>query len=239
MARIDRDVTLGATCEVRSHAASCQRRHQRTFRTLLACSCILAASGCSWIFVKPSAPKHMQLRYFDCTSSKAAPILDTIGAGLGGASTVYVLSTDSAGVHAPPSHAAYIALGLGITALYTASAVYGYSHTSECAHAQDELQERLELEPRGPAGWPAPYPSRMQLQAPFAPTRCAYDTQCKGDRICERGQCVGPNAPSAPATTPPPLTPAPAEAAPAATPPAQPPPVHAQPPPVLEAPHSP
>ncbi len=44
---------------------------------------------------------------------------------------------------------------------------------------------------------------------------CQYDTQCKGDRICEAGQCVSP-APQAPAAAAPAQPFPPAEPAPAA-----------------------
>jgi len=43
--------------------------------------------------------------------------------------------------------------------------------------------------------------------APPAPDGCVYDTQCKGDRICEEGRCVSP-PPPAPAPEPPTAEPA-------------------------------
>jgi hypothetical protein len=32
----------------------------------------------------------------------------------------------------------------------------------------------------------------IPFSAPTEPAGCAYDTQCKGDRICEDGRCVSP-----------------------------------------------
>ena len=44
--------------------------------------------------------------------------------------------------------------------------------------------------------------------APPAPAGCRYDTQCKGDRVCQDGRCVGAAPARGPA--PPPAPPAPA-----------------------------
>lgn len=55
---------------------------------------------------------------------------------------------------------------------------------------------------------------------------CEYDTQCKGDRICEAGICVNPPAAVAPtpvAASPAPVAAAPAEPAKPAEPPRDPP----------------
>jgi hypothetical protein len=61
------------------------------------------------------------------------------------------------------------------------------------------------------AGGPtAPTPTPPAAEAPVA-AGCQYDTQCKGERICEAGSCVEPTTPRAeptpePAPTPPPAT---------------------------------
>jgi hypothetical protein len=52
---------------------------------------------------------------------------------------------------------------------------------------------------------PAPPPPVAQpTPPPAAPsgTGCQYDTQCKGDRICENGACVAPAPPAAPSSAP-------------------------------------
>lgn len=56
------------------------------------------------------------------------------------------------------------------------------------------------------AGGPPGGASAVPEPAPAA-TGCQYDTQCKGDRICQAGQCVDVAAPST-ETTPPPSEPA-------------------------------
>ena len=35
-------------------------------------------TGCSWVFVEAPPPQHERMNYFDCTSGRGAPILDTI-----------------------------------------------------------------------------------------------------------------------------------------------------------------
>jgi hypothetical protein len=196
-----------------------------TLRLPLVCACLVFSPACSWLFVKGPPPERVDLKYFgDCSSSKAAPVVDTVVAGLETVRTVYALSAEnSAYDHLPISRGADIALGLGLTALFTASAVYGYGATSECAHAQEELQGRLSREPRSPMFPLNPYAPGMRPANPVVPTRCAFDTQCKGDRICQDGVCVAPNAAPAPspAAEPPAAgaTPQPAEVpAPASTP---------------------
>ncbi|MNH19652.1 hypothetical protein D3C76_228630 [compost metagenome] len=42
-------------------------------------------------------------------------------------------------------------------------------------------------------------------QASQAPAQCAKDTDCKGERICESGQCTSPSTPTALAANPKPL----------------------------------
>lgn len=53
--------------------------------------------------------------------------------------------------------------------------------------------------PVAPAPAPAPAPVApaalpQQSPSPTSGSGCQYDTQCKGDRICERGACVNPHA---------------------------------------------
>jgi hypothetical protein len=212
-------------------------------RLLLACACLAFSPACSWLFVKSPPPQHVDLKYFgDCTSSKAAPVVDTVVAGLETLRTVYALSAEnSAYDHLPISRGADIALGLGLTALFTASAVYGYGNTAECAHAQEELQERLTQEPRAPSSFPLnPYAPGMRPPNPALPMRCAYDTQCKGDRICQDGVCVGPNPPTGPSPPAAPSSAAPPQPAEAPAPDSTPPPATAplEPPPT-QPPNSP
>ncbi|CAM3883315.1 putative lipoprotein [Pseudomonas reidholzensis] len=48
-------------------------------------------------------------------------------------------------------------------------------------------------------------PAENTSQASVAVTQCAKDTDCKGDRICESGQCTSPNAQASLAANPKPV----------------------------------
>jgi hypothetical protein len=94
--------------------------------------------GCSFLFV--TRPQNAALsptaEYVpnECTQSKAAPILDTVFAGLEAGRTVYAATADhSVYEGAPISRGADIAFGLGFLALFGASAIYGYAVTGECS----------------------------------------------------------------------------------------------------------
>jgi hypothetical protein len=147
-------------------------------------SCLLVVPGCSYAFVEHVPAHHAQMGYVDCTSGKAAPVLDTLGAGFEVVrSGVAIAAHDSAYESYPISRTADIAIGVGLAAVLTASAIYGYSNTSECARAKAELSTQ-----------PPQLPANVGfIGAPAAPLPgCVVDTQCKGDRVCEHGQCMEP-----------------------------------------------
>jgi hypothetical protein len=171
------------------------------YRCLVLCVSLGSLSGCSFLFVHSPPAQHAQLHYFDCTSSKAAPVIDTVVAGLEAVRTGVAISAsegDYAGY--PISRGADIGFGLGLTALFTAAAIYGYNATGDCADAKEALERRAEeapeMGPGPPPGAPPP---------PMAP-QCSYDAQCKGNRICEAGRCATPQPPAA---LPAPAAPAP------------------------------
>lgn len=129
--------------------------------------------GCSFLFT--TAPKRAEspteFASNKCTTSKAAPIVDTVIAGLQGVRTVYAATTDkSTYTNAPISREADIAIGLGFFALYGASAIYGYYVTGQCTARRDravilerpqepEMPERWEPDRRNPPrSRPAPQP---------------------------------------------------------------------------------
>jgi len=96
------------------------------------------SSGCSLLFVKPplagaedSAPDPEM----ECTSSKVAPIFDTVFTGTNLLSAaVAATADDKAGTTSsqPVSREASVALGLGFGALFLGSAIYGFATTSRC-----------------------------------------------------------------------------------------------------------
>jgi hypothetical protein len=98
---------------------------------------LLASSGCSFTFVHPpsssgsaAGPRRA------CTSSKLAPVLDTIFTGAQVVRTAYALSASDSVYDDPTqplSRGADVGLGVGFAALFLSSAVYGYVNTSECS----------------------------------------------------------------------------------------------------------
>lgn len=118
---------------------------------------LVASSGCSFLFTT-QAPSNVDLARtpgpVECTSGRAAPIVDTIlatleVAGIGLAAT----QPDSYYADYPISRSTDIALGAGWASLFTASAIYGYVVTARCSAVK---QERLRA-PLPPYGYPGPY----------------------------------------------------------------------------------
>jgi hypothetical protein len=165
--------------------------------------------GCSLLFVEGPPPGHQRLRYFDCTSSRLAPIVDTVFSavyGLGGVVQAADMADADVGGDVVPA----VLVPLGLAALFGVSAAHGYATTSECEDAK--------------ARWAHELLSAPARAAPSA--RCGRDTDCPGAQICDQGTCVivevppAPPAALAPIETVPPAA-APAEAAPVSpTPPA-------------------
>lgn len=186
-------------------------------RLCLIAACLLScfATGCSWLFVDKAPPNHAQLRYFDCTSSKIAPVLDTVEA-VGGSLAAGIIASDSS---YGSDKAAGVAVEIGLAAVFAASAIYGYTATSDCRDAKDALAARIKR------GAIESAPESYRLGPPSGPPLggCTYDTQCKGNRICRAGQCVSPDEPApraAPAFPPPPVSTTPPAPAPEGPPPA-------------------
>ena len=118
---------------------------------LLASSLLAASTGCSYAFVHgptaqlASAPVETAP---ECTTSNAAPILDTILGStlilLGSAVVVGGISTSScsADCYFKNSSGALVAAGAGVVALgglSIASAATGYGRTADCRRLQEAL----------------------------------------------------------------------------------------------------
>jgi hypothetical protein len=167
--------------------------------------------GCSFLFVDTPPTVHGDeppaMRSVQCTSSVAAPVVDTVIAAFEAVRTGFALGADDADYHNYPiSRGADIAIGLGLTGLFAAAAGYGYVNTSECSDLKEQAREPP------PPGWVPPPP---RMPPPTIQTMCSYDAQCKGDRICEGGRCVSPPPSSPPPAEPPPAAPEPAPTTPA------------------------
>jgi len=147
--------------------------------------------GCSFLFTTApkAAPSHTgstsQYESTKCTTSKAAPIVDTVIAGLEGVRTGIALAADKSDYASSPiSKEADIAFGLGFLALFSASAIYGFYVTGECSKLHqhgDEVERRHQTEdretgdpndlpPRGPAAAP-PSSHAFESRQPAVPPR--------------------------------------------------------------------
>jgi hypothetical protein len=159
---------------------------------------MLSLCGCSWIFVERTPANHQQLVAFDCTTSVAAPVLDTVWGGL---NLVGALSAAGANEHnwsGPADPATTVIVGVGWAIVSGVSAAYGFAHTKACREAKDDLYARLSRQQ--PPGY-ATNAGPIESVGPG----CQNDVDCKGERICERHQCVFPggaamNTPAVPAS---------------------------------------
>lgn len=180
-------------------------------------------SGCSWVFMTrpPSSPPGPG-QPLECTSSRTAPVLDTICAGYfvaNGIVWVAARSCDSAApgekCYSSSAKSTGVAVSAGLAALCGISAVSGYGYSSRCQEMQSARSVCITgtepacarpypgWTPAGAAPPPTPPPALPGPAVPPAPPGsqvgptptapgCGKDTDCKGDRICEKGECVDP-----------------------------------------------
>ena len=103
---------------------------------LLLVSMTSALPGCSFLFVSPPPSNTGGLASEEpvkCTKGKAAPVIDTVVAGLEAARVAFALgASDSSYDSAPFSRTTDIGLGVGLVALFVTSATYGYVVTGKC-----------------------------------------------------------------------------------------------------------
>lgn len=161
-------------------------------------------SGCSWAFMtKPPEPVMTPSYPVECTSSRAAPVLDTICAGYFVANGIYwaaQTSCDSASFGETCAESSTKTSGLllsaGLAALCALSAGSGYGTATKCEAVKtqnamcitgDEAAcKRLNSTWTPPLKFPA---ASTGETAPAVPG-CSKDTDCKGSRICQQGVCV-------------------------------------------------
>ena len=166
------------------------------------------STGCSWIFMT-KAPGQVATPNLpvDCTSSRAAPVLDTICSGYFVANGIYLLAVkdcadasfgETCVSSGTKTGGALLSAGLAVVCI--ASAASGYGYASRCEQVKDwnslcisgDLSACQQLRPNWvpQANW-QPGPAAPEIQRP-EPSGCSKDTDCKGNRICERGLCVEP-----------------------------------------------
>jgi hypothetical protein len=99
------------------------------------------SAGCSFIFVRGPPSQPRQTRVVDCTTSRVAPVLDTIFGGLEAVRTGVALAASDANYqNTSINRSADIGLGLAFTGLFVGSAVYGYIETGRC----DDIKTKSE-----------------------------------------------------------------------------------------------
>ena len=131
-----------------------------TTAALLGMALANLASGCSFIFTDGPPSYHRQLPYFDCSSSYAPPVLDTIWAVASGLGAVAAVADDNSnsefGSPSDSERSFAIAANLAWLTLFGTSSYYGYTRVQECKDAKTELIVRISRPPGGPHAWPPP-----------------------------------------------------------------------------------
>ena len=124
---------------------------------LALCALVITGGGCSFVFVDGPPKNHAQLPYFECSSSKAWPVVDAVmAASLGlAASAAFVDGGSSSNDTGQGLVAAAEAAAFAISALH------GYQKVADCREAKEELIASL--------GFPARYaaaPTASTFRAP-------------------------------------------------------------------------
>ncbi len=128
----------------------------------------LSTTGCSFAFVSGPPANHRQLPYFECSSSRTVPVLDTLFTALEAINLGLAVSRSDQGWDdlfngdPPIQRKTGIGLYTVLTALGAAGMYYGFTKTSECRAAKSELMIRSTtnggMQP-GPGTWPPPGPT--------------------------------------------------------------------------------
>lgn len=138
------------------------------------------ASGCSLAFTSGPPANHRQLPTFDCSTSRVAPILDTLWtvlqlANLGLAASRTDAEWDEMYDGDPPiSRKGSIPLYGALAAVGAAGMYFGFTRTASCREAKTELVLRgggphNGIAPPGYGTWPPPAPVQPQPPPPPLP----------------------------------------------------------------------
>jgi hypothetical protein len=127
---------------------------------------------------RPAPPNHERLPYFDCSTSRAPPVIDSIFTATNLISVGLVAGSEEKDTFMP------IMLGLGVAAVWAASAVYGFTKTDECQKALALLGERSPhgYASRGPPP-EEPRAASASRSGDPAPARAAPSEGPEGPRI--------------------------------------------------------
>ena len=141
-----------------SQAADAGDGARRALWMCLALACAAPAlGGCSFVFSEgppASTGSSMARTAGDCSTSKVPPVLDTIFTGLQVARTGLALAADERAYKGSPlSQEADIGIGLGLTALFLGSAIYGYSASSSCSDVKSDDAPHAAMDTSGSERW--------------------------------------------------------------------------------------
>ncbi len=142
-------------------------------RRLLVVTAVTAcnAIGCSFVFTR-SPPEHPELvpvqHPIECTSSKAAPIVDVIITGFQVVRTSLAIAADDEQYEDfPITRGADIGIGAGLAALFAVSSGYGFANTNDCARMKRAHERRVREHPTyEPFSPPVPSPQASPPQQP-------------------------------------------------------------------------
>jgi hypothetical protein len=176
----------------------------------------LAGSGCSFMFVDAppdNARSLTSVQALECTGGNGWPTTDVIVGGIMALETFATLSESSSLASSGNASSAYVvpAVAAAGAALFVASGVSGYRHTSECRQAKREVMTR-EF-PGGPPGMPprgfapgfAPYPPMAPPPPPYDPWSAQPAPTAAPPRAAPPAALEpGPPAPAPVPPTPPP-----------------------------------
>jgi hypothetical protein len=112
---------------------------------LVSAALALGLGGCSFAFVHGPPANHRQMRFFDCSTSNALPLLDSVMAAGAVGETL-----DAVTGSATTMNKTELATFAVEAAILGASAVYGFTKTSDCRDAQAAMLARTPLTPVGP-----------------------------------------------------------------------------------------
>lgn len=134
---------------------------------LLAASLTVILSGCSFLFTSSPPERVTAYTSIDCTTSRAAPAVDTVLSALSAVGTIYEANAEY------PTE--YIVAGAAWTLLWSASGIYGFTVVRACGEAKqqrDLLAEQLDQQRHGqpprslPTHQPTPPAAPVQWRDP-------------------------------------------------------------------------
>ena len=180
---------------------------------LALCTLILTAGGCSFAFVDGPPAKHARMPYFECSSSNAWPVIDTVLAATMGAGAAAAIADGSSSANGSTD----AVIAGAEAALFAISALAGYQKVAACREAKGDLIARLGVSPQysdvarvgkpAPDPWISPPPG---LFAPRAPR--TWDGADKSDKANESDEsdATTTETPDVVPVPPAPASPAPA-----------------------------